>query len=53
MYGYPRYRSIADRWLPATTAVTQQGEDRGYLASTFHLYRLARPTVPAVPAARR
>jgi len=52
MYGYPRYRSIADRWLPVTTAVTQQGEDRGYLAGTFHLYRLAKPGVPAAPAAR-
>ncbi|HEY6324061.1 MAG TPA: hypothetical protein VJA16_21170, partial [Thermoanaerobaculia bacterium] len=53
MYGYPRYRSIADRWLPATTAVTQQGEDRGYVASTFHLYHLAKPTVPAASAPRR
>jgi hypothetical protein len=53
MYGYPRYRSIADRWLPAMTAVTRQGEDRGYVASTFHLYYLAKSTVPAAPAPRR
>ena len=53
MYGYPRYRSIADRWLPATTAVTQQGDDRGYVASTFHLYYLAKSTVPAAPVPRR
>ncbi|HXO28190.1 MAG TPA: hypothetical protein VOA80_12645, partial [Thermoanaerobaculia bacterium] len=52
MYGYPRYRSIADRWLPAITAVTRQGEDRGF-ASTFHLYYLAKSTVPAAPARRR
>jgi Dolichyl-phosphate-mannose-protein mannosyltransferase len=52
MYGYPRYRSIADRWLPATAAVTGAGEDLGYVASTFHLYRLAKPTIPAGPAPR-
>jgi hypothetical protein len=53
MYGYPRYRAIADRWLPATAAVTQAGEDHGYLASTFHLYRLGKPAVPAAPAPRK
>ena len=53
LYGYPRYRAIADRWFPATAAITQQGEDHGYLASTFHLYRLGKPTVPSVPAPRR
>jgi len=53
MYGYPRYRAIADRWFPATAAVTHRGEDHGYLASTFHLYRLAKPAVPAAPAPRK
>jgi hypothetical protein len=42
MYGYPRYRSIAERWLPATAAVAKTGEDFGYVASTFHLYRLSK-----------
>ncbi|MBV8200821.1 MAG: glycosyltransferase family 39 protein [Acidobacteria bacterium] len=47
MYGYPRYRSIADRWTPPVAAVQQAGEDLGYAASTFHLYRLARLAAPA------
>jgi Dolichyl-phosphate-mannose-protein mannosyltransferase len=48
MYGYPRYRAIALRWLPATVTVTVAGagEDHGYVAHTFHLYRLARPALP-------
>ncbi|HEV3459921.1 MAG TPA: glycosyltransferase family 39 protein [Thermoanaerobaculia bacterium] len=49
MYGFPRYRSIAERWLPAATAVARTGEDRGYVAGTFHLYRLGT----ALPAADR
>jgi hypothetical protein len=53
MYGYPRYLSIAERWQPAPAAVAQQGEDLGYVASTFHLYRLAKPAVPAAPPVRR
>jgi hypothetical protein len=53
MYGFPRYLSIAERWQPATAAVAQAGEDRGYVASTFHLYRLGQPAVPAAPPSRR
>lgn len=53
MYGYARYRAIADRWLPATAAVARAGADFGYVAGTFHLYRLAGPLPPPAPAARR
>ncbi len=49
MYGFPRYRAIAERWLPATTAVARAGADFGYAAGTFHLYRLAAP-LPAAAA---
>ena len=52
MYGYARYRAIADRWLPATTAVARAGADFGYVAGTFHLYRLASPLPGPSPPAR-
>jgi hypothetical protein len=52
MYGYARYRAIADRWLPATTAVARAGDDFGYVAGTFHLYRLASPLPPPGQGAR-
>jgi hypothetical protein len=51
MYGFPRYRAIALRWLAATVTAASAGEDHGYLAHTFHLYRLVRETTPGSPAA--
>ena len=37
--GYPDYVPLADRWEPAWRAV-RSGEDHGYVAGSFHLYRL-------------
>jgi hypothetical protein len=55
MYGFPRYRAIALRWQPATATAASAGQDHGYVAHTFHLYRLVRATTPvaALPARRR
>jgi 4-amino-4-deoxy-L-arabinose transferase-like glycosyltransferase len=51
MYGFPRYRAIALRWLPSTATVPSAGEDHGYVAHTFHLYRLVREATPGSPPA--
>jgi hypothetical protein len=53
MYGFSRYRAIAERWLPAVAAVSRAGDDLGYAAGTFHLYRLATGLPAARPAAPR
>jgi hypothetical protein len=39
-------RREAERWRPLWRAV-QGGEDHGYAAGTFHIYRLATPVEPA------
>ncbi|HVT61786.1 MAG TPA: hypothetical protein VHR45_25730 [Thermoanaerobaculia bacterium] len=41
MYGQARYQAIASSWMPLTRAVAARGEDLGYVAGTFHLYRLS------------
>jgi hypothetical protein len=49
MYGYARYRSIAERWQPTAAAVARAGQDEGYAAGNFHLYRLTAPLPAATP----
>jgi hypothetical protein len=41
MYNQAAYRGIAERWAPLWYRV-RQGEDHGYIAGTFHLFRLAQ-----------
>jgi hypothetical protein len=53
MYGYPRYRAIADAWWPAALRLRRGAEDHGIVAGTFHLYRLPSRGVPPTPPALR
>jgi Dolichyl-phosphate-mannose-protein mannosyltransferase len=43
MYNQARYRGIAENWAPLWYQV-RRGEDHGYIAGTFHLFRLAAPS---------
>jgi hypothetical protein len=49
MYGYSGYRSLAAAWLVPARAIARRAADCGYVAGTFHLYRLPMQ----VPAAER
>jgi hypothetical protein len=49
IYGYQALRNLAARWEPVWRAVAQ-GEDYGYIAGTFHLYRLDDTRVPPTGA---
>lgn len=39
LYDYTRYHALAVKWKPYWEAI-RAGEDHGYVAGTFHLYRL-------------
>ncbi len=43
VYGYRQLHQAATEWQPLWQAV-RQGEDHGYVAGTFHLYRLRQET---------
>lgn len=46
MYGHHRYLGLAQIWRPVWEEVVQRGEDHGYAAGTFHLYRLDGAAAP-------
>lgn len=48
VYGQPALTDLARAWLPTWRAISA-GEDHGYVAGTFHLYRLHTPWPPSDP----
>ena len=57
LHGDAAYRALAARWLPLWDAVAE-GEDHGYVAGTFHLYKVGPglgrvPVIPGGTGARR
>ena len=43
LFGYRGLTAIAHAWGPAAREVARRGQDLGFIASTFHLYRLDQP----------
>ncbi|MFN7959696.1 MAG: glycosyltransferase family 39 protein [Thermoanaerobaculia bacterium] len=46
LFDAERYRALAEAWRPLLAALAA-GEDHGYLAGSFHLYRLPGPSAPS------
>jgi hypothetical protein len=50
LFGYRGLRAIAETWGPLGARIAGQGDDLGFIAGTFHLYRVRAPAaVVAVP----
>jgi Dolichyl-phosphate-mannose-protein mannosyltransferase len=53
LFGYSGLRAIAAAWGPVARQLARQAEDHGWVAGTFHLYRVrAAPAAAAAPPPR-
>lgn len=43
LFGYRGLRAIAEAWRPLGARIARQGDDLGFVAGTFHLYRVRAP----------
>ncbi|MDX1630687.1 MAG: glycosyltransferase family 39 protein [Thermoanaerobaculia bacterium] len=53
LYGYRGLRGLARRWLPLWQEVARRGTDQGYVAGTFHIYRIEPPPASQSPPESR
>ena len=49
VYFYDELHRAAELWQPVWNEVTSRGEDHGWIAGTFHLYRIPGQSAPQPP----